>query len=50
MKREKSWLTGFGPWVRATEWLAVVVPFTERGTRKGGAGLGGKVKDMLWCL
>lgn len=29
-----------------TGWLAVVVPFTDGGTRRGGAGLGDKVKDM----
>lgn len=45
MKRERSRRPEFGAQAVPTEWLAVVVLFTEKGTRRG-AGLGDKIKDM----
>lgn len=38
MKREKSWVTQFLAWARATEWLVVVLPFTKRGNMRAGLG------------
>lgn len=45
MKRERSWRPEFGAQAVPTEWLAVVVLFTEKGTGRG-AGLGDKIEDM----
>lgn len=39
MKREKSWISQFLAWARASEWLVVVLPFTKRGKMRGEAGL-----------
>jgi len=46
MKRERSWRPESGARAVPTGWLAVVVPLTDRGTSRGGAVWGDKVKDM----
>lgn len=40
MKREKSPISHFLAWARASEWLVVVLPFTKRENMTGEAGLG----------